>query len=722
MSWGLRVAEFVNPYTFVPHVAVPERKAPAGHALMAEGRLSGVLKVTVTAKTPLLIGGFTRDKADGAKVGDLPRRKDPAGRVMIPGSGLMGSVRSVHEALAGGCMRILDLDWVPVHRHPANADETKNLHLAVVTKVDGGKATEVALCDRWHWVPAGLLPGSEDDPVRSGDQVQYTTASGKPGDFPGKAVTGTPTRKVVRGRGDKHPDGIVPGSIVRERGMGPVTADCKIVLVTDTNARDPKRPVHFVVGQIGPDAPRKTVSDGTYKKYVRTVEGADDLRPEALKKADIKSGTEPAWGTVVPEYADVWWPPRPEEARPEADRGGARVDDQSKRVGRRLLARTYLHVGQPVWVVVSGGEVTEIRLSLLWRYEGSGTVGERVGDAKGCTDPGNLCWSCRIFGAADTEGRDRDDFAVQNSYRGHVRISDLLADGHVEPVCWDLAPLASPKPGAGQFYLDNKNRSDLASQNTRPAATWGSVADGGEPRDIRGRKFYWRTGTTADPASGKPQRGRKRPHQSAALSSTVSLIPAGTVFTGQIAFDSLDAADYGSLLAALNPRRLGAAGEDGWDETVVSVGGGKPFGFGSVLIGAEPVRVQDARQRYLGESPQEQAPAPEEAVRAFRDAASPEVRATWQALRHALTFGFVADEDVWYPPGDGQRGSEGYDKSFEFFALTNGLKLSEENRPLLRLPDAASGGTDQRMNSPAGQRRPGGTQAPRRGRPGGRER
>lgn len=713
------MAEFVNPYTFVPHVAVPERKVPAGHALMAEGRFSGVLEVTVTAKTPLLIGGFTRDQEDGTRETLLPRRKSPEGVVMIPGSGLMGAWRSLHEALAGGCMRVLDINWVPVHRHPADVSETRDLHFAVVTKVgEKGRAAEVALCDRWSWVPAQLLPGDENGPVSSGDQSHYMSDAGKPREFPDKAVTGPASRRVVHAQSDAHPDGIKPGSIVRQGGMGPITADCKIVLVTGTNARDPDRPVHFVVGQIAPNSPRHTVPDGTWQKYLRTVKGADDLHPATLKKAGIASGKEPAWRTVPPEYEEVWWPPRQED-----EPGDRELNEEEKPqlIGRRLRARSYLHEGQPVWVAVSGDEVTEIRLSLLWRYEGSGTVGERVGAAKGCTNPRHLCWSCRIFGSADTEGRDKDDLAVQNAYRGHVRVDDMLAEGHVEPVCWDLAPLASPKPGAGQFYLDNRGRGQAANKNDRPAATWGSVADEGGKRPIRGRKFYWRTETRADPDSSTPQRGRYREHQSDALASKVALIPAGTVFTGQIAFDNLDAKDYGSLLAALDPRRLGAAGEDGWGQTVLSMGGGRPFGFGSVTIDVKPVRVQTAGERYLGEPAEATPPTPEDAVRAFRDAVPSDVGAHWQALRHALTFGYVDDKDVWYPPGSGVRGDKDYDKSFEFFALTNGMRLSEETRPLRSLPEAAAEKEQQTLTSPAGQqRRAGRPQQPHRPRQGDR--
>ena len=164
------MAGFVNPYTFVPHAPDPWRGPPAGHDVMGVGQLSGVLKITLTARTPLLIGGFTREGPDGDKQHDLPRRAD--GTVMVPGSGLMGAIRSVHEALAGGCLRILNTDRVPVHRHPATTAETRDLRLAVVTRVDAdGHATQVALCDEWIWIPQELLPGSGERP-RTGDQLQ----------------------------------------------------------------------------------------------------------------------------------------------------------------------------------------------------------------------------------------------------------------------------------------------------------------------------------------------------------------------------------------------------------------------------------------------------------------------------------------------------------------------------------------------------------------------
>jgi hypothetical protein len=152
-GWGM--AQFVNPYAFVRHVPELARKSPAGHAQMADGQLSGVLKVTLTARTPLLIGGYGKPGQEGC---EIPRRKD--GTAMVPGSGVMGAVRSLHEALTGSCLRVLNTDFVPVHRHPASTSVTTDvdLRLAVVTKVDAeGRAALVALCEEWIFFREGTI-------------------------------------------------------------------------------------------------------------------------------------------------------------------------------------------------------------------------------------------------------------------------------------------------------------------------------------------------------------------------------------------------------------------------------------------------------------------------------------------------------------------------------------------------------------------------------------
>lgn len=672
------MTRFVNPYTFVPHVAEPERRAPAGHDAMAGERFSGILDITLTALTPLLIGGYGHRDSAGEWVPEVPKRAD--GTQMIPGSGLLGATRSVHEALTGSCLRVFDADRVPVHRHPASTAETSGLRLAIVTEVDGsGRATSVALCDeKVVWVDQALLPRTGDGSLpRTGDRIEIPWH---------KADQASPGRWLLRSKDTQGAQGVKVGWLAK---MTRELTESGVLLVTDTRARSGQGSAYFAVGRVGRDAPARGISPLVWDAYCQTVEGADDLRPAVLG-----DGGEPPFGSAEPRYVDVRWP------------SGNTPEQSGPVIAQRLAARRYLHPGQPVWVRLAGEEITEIRLSRLWRYRGGYTAGERAGAAVPCTNQESLCWSCRIFGSADTSGRGDDDIARQLSYRGHVRIDDLLATARFEPVSWRLAPLAAPRPGAGQFYLDNTAVPEprrLAAKDTRPAATWGSCADEREngqprPRPIRGRKFYWRT---AAPDKEPYPRGQYR-HQSDTMSGHAALIPAGTVFTGRVCFENLSAAGYGSLLAALDPRLLDQAGLDGWGDAVTGVGGGKPFGFGSIRIDVQPVTVQTVAMRYLGEPGQ--VPDVAEAVGKFRARVGPRVTATWPALRHALTLGFVSDDLVWYPPGPGVKGEPEFDRSFEFFSRTTGLRLAKKVRDLVVLPSAVQSAAGQELDSAVGER------------------
>jgi CRISPR/Cas system CSM-associated protein Csm3 (group 7 of RAMP superfamily) len=649
---------------------------------MGNGRLSGVLRVTLTARTPLLIGGFESTGYAGEKTPDVPRRGD--GTPMVPGSGLLGAVRSVHEALAGGCLRVLDTDWVAVHRHPASTSETAGLRLAVVLDADGkGRASSVGLCDQVVWIDQEILPRDDGRVPQTGDRLRAPAAK----------AADSGNRKVLRA------EDIETGEVAWAAAMSAGLDESWVLLVTDTKARTPGKPVYFAAGRVGRDTPRCEIPDTTWATYRRLVDGADDLRP-----ARLPGRKEPEFGSCLPEYEDVFWPP-PADGNPAGPV-----------IARRLVARHYLHPGQPVWVRAEDRVVTEIRLAQLWRYPGGYPVGDRAGNAAPCTDPERLCWSCRVFGSADTSGRRDDDTARQRSYRGHVRADDLLAATDFEPVAWHLAPLAAPRPSAGQFYLDNTAvpaRKQRAAKDTRPAATWGSCADTGRPRPIRGRKFYWRT---ADPQEGAHSRGSHR-HQSDTQSRHALLVPAGTVFTGRVCFENLSAQDYGSLLAALDPRLLDAAGAGDWLAAVTSVGGGKPFGFGAVSIDVTAESVHTAAGRYLGR--EQDVPGVAEAVSAFRGTVPRPVAATWAALRNALTLGFIPDDQVWYPPGaKGAKGDADFDRSFEFFSRTTGLTLKDKDkvRDLVVLPPADAASEAQKLDSMAGEHATGdGERAPGRG-------
>ncbi|HSV64356.1 MAG TPA: TIGR03986 family CRISPR-associated RAMP protein [Mycobacteriales bacterium] len=666
------MVDFINPYAFVPFADTPVRDEPNGHSALCADNLSGVLTVTLRARTPLLLGGY------GESGTQIPRRAD--GSMMIPGSGLLGAVRSVHEAMAGGCLRVIDQHFTPVHRDPANSEVTKDLRLAMVLQVDAdGRPETVSLCADVVWIEKDLLaakPGGSSP--ATGDRLHY---AGKPVPSVNRMV-------------------LTEGEVTLTSGLSPYEDGSWVLLVTDTRARNKDMPAYFVAGRPGDDI--ATVGDAVWESYLRRVDGTEDMREfrKARKAANDPRGSQAKIGDEPPEdqFADVLWPP-PSDDTPASS---------SSVIACRLRIRPYLRPGQPVWVKVSGTgldlEVTEIRPSCLWRFEGDYAVAKRIGAAGPCTDPTTLCWSCRIFGSADVGGQ-HEAVSVQNAYRGHVRVDDAVADGEPATRTWELAPLATPKPSAGQFYLHHSDRGvTMANKDERPAARWGSATDTtGHPRRIKGRKFYWRT---TDPTGGNHPRGRKRGHHSSEMTRAAQLIEKDATFVARVAFDNLSLADLGSLVAALDPRRLWSASEENRDY-VISVGGGKPFGFGAVTVTVGLDLVDSARSRYLGET--RDGPVAEEllddAVLEFRSAVPFGVRNRWPGLQHLLTLGYVPDELVWYPPGDGAKGEPKYDRGFDFWQKSSGIEMSKEDRPLTGLPDPAGPPEKQVMTTNVARRR-----------------
>src|SRR5690606_21497506 len=90
----------------------------------------------------------------------FPRRPvGPGGEVQpfVPGSSLAGVARSLHESIAGGCLRVFDGDFRPGYRDVVRP-RTGHWYMARVERVNqDGRPTEVTVCPQTTWVPASLL-------------------------------------------------------------------------------------------------------------------------------------------------------------------------------------------------------------------------------------------------------------------------------------------------------------------------------------------------------------------------------------------------------------------------------------------------------------------------------------------------------------------------------------------------------------------------------------
>lgn len=730
----LGAGSFVNPYTFLPWPARPgpdaARSAPAGHHRLGgddgQARYAGSVTVELACCSPLLIRNVVRERAsavgdDGLDYARFPRRTVPgpdgvpgASEVaFVPGSSLAGVFRSLHEALAGGCLRVFDAGFVPGYRDKPLAGKDRDAllglgaggwRLARVEEVDtDGVPVSVRLCaEDVVWIPvqylAGALGGAQQ--VHTGAQV---------------AVPRVPAPDNLGRRTIEAADGVVAG-----QGW--------TILVTDAKARPPQRKdktpgtYHCAAGRLEPTSRAVELGEGVWQRYVAAARGSDDMR-------------------------------RGRSARTELTRGQEPVRFRGQQVGVRDAVRDRLFPGQVVWLhgtvrpVVGDGEpgpvrVQAISLGQIWRHGGTGQAGARVPDWlwPACDDPQALCPSCRVFGAADTQGGGGGE-ARQQAYRGHVRFSDALPVGEVKFEVFALAPLGAPRPGAGQMYLQHteqqlEGKGRRPAERRRPLREWGADFDGGRQdgypdagapggrglRPLRGRKQYWLTGdpakrpffravaeqgpqvfpalydqtATGPAAAAIPGTVAETPEAAAenALLARAEAASKGTRFQCQVHFENLTAAELGGLLAALHPGLL-LGGEDAAQEQSrfgIAVGGGRPLGFGTCTTSLHDLVVQDAAARYLGEDPPELDAAG--AIKAFREVHEKHMAEVWKAAGEVLRPGAVPDWQVWYPPADAlARPDRVLDpaslvSSFEFWKDSQGFRGVKDDSvwPLVPLP------------------------------------
>lgn len=149
---------FVNPYNFI---SLPNKKASA---YTDKDKHYGVIRYSITTKTPLFIPNSSNDNAFACKESghksydffsytDLSNEKNVSGKYyepVVPGSEMRGLVRNVYETLTDSCMGILNDDY-PVKRisvafNPGllhfEEDESLSLVKATTIQVDADQCKE----------------------------------------------------------------------------------------------------------------------------------------------------------------------------------------------------------------------------------------------------------------------------------------------------------------------------------------------------------------------------------------------------------------------------------------------------------------------------------------------------------------------------------------------------------------------------------------------------
>jgi hypothetical protein len=191
-------------------------------------------------------------------------------------------------------------------------------------------------------------------------------------------------------------------------------------------------------------------------------------------------------------------------------------------------------------------------------------AGHRPAPAIGWLSPAD-----RLFGwVSPAGGRQR-----VASYRGQLRPMGLAlaepAEPEVLPEPVVLAVLSGPKPSYARFYLGDEQGEPLAEGGDRAACDYGA-----DPAwRLRGRKVYPHQRCQPDDWDRGDAAFRAAPPTPVAANQTLtSWVPIGTRWQWTVEVTNAEPAVLGALLWVL----ARPAGEH------LKVGGGKPFGFGSV--------------------------------------------------------------------------------------------------------------------------------------------
>lgn len=629
---------FINPYTFVPLPDRIERSAPKLHH-GDPSLLIGSVELTYELLTDLVLPC------------DWPKTEPPQ-CIALPGSGIRGAVRALHEVIAGGCLRVIDLHHRPVHRETTEDAKSRQV-LAVVTRVDGNQhMTEIQLTDEPIWVPFTSLTVRGGLELRSG--TRFTVAA-------------PPLARENRNHGNRL-ESTAPLTI------NPDPQGDWLLHLSDTGARG-KHPYWVPIAKL-------TNS---------TVRITPEIRREFSEACLRAQGVDGRLAETAPAWTSDNWPSEVVHSQKDGC------------IGLRRKVDGRLGEGDSVWWVESE---KRLKMALMWRKHGVGSVGDRMASSlHPCEDPASLCPTCAVFGAAgpgsgeDREGR-RDGSHL--AYGGHVRFLPAVSTQPVQITEVSLAPLREPRPGSGGFYLQTTaSEKQLQGERGVTKSTWGSPLDKPKLRPLAGRKFYWHGQQSGQPgaSASTPRQFQRKPE---ITDAPRKLVPAGTRFSQRVTFDGLDQQQLGLLLCALDPQELAAvpSAEAPKGRLALHFGGGKPLGFGSVICVAKTVHAQTAADRYSsGVAAPSTAP-----YRCAEMAGLTADAGHFTALIHALDTEFVDADRIHYPfdpeKADFDKGmtEDEFLAAFGFFARYNGGYVRTEGSgserrsfkyPMVPLPRAA---------------------------------
>ncbi|MFI6163911.1 TIGR03986 family CRISPR-associated RAMP protein [Micromonospora haikouensis] len=698
---ALQEGGFVNPYTFVPTLPRSDQNGtrlagtglddapPPSHALHGDGQWSGILALTLTTVTPLLLPvPAASQPKDGARAFDV--RVDAEGRPLIHGASLKGSLRSAFETVTASRYGVffehhdrlayrvpantaLELTPARVHRDGDDAyfrlcrgDADWTRHSQRDSKVQYAAWVPAYKGQRVHRL--GVLRG---DPLieHHGREVHARVVLHQYERTNGRKVT---KFRVWRATHLARTEAEIRGSLPPD----PTNAARALTAVPGVNPR-------IVRGWLSATG----YSIGTKHDERLFVEspGPEDI--------PIAPEHERYWQSVLRAYdlAQGYNDPNATYSRDTSgDKAGV---VRSRHVPSTKDLRELPH-GTLVYVKYDAGrqEITEVHPVMIGRLPFDASPDELLHESlRPADDRSQLSPADRLFGWVPP-GR-RDDGTETNDgasgHRGRLRVRSVACTtGDWRPPSFPpegvtLAPLSSPKPTQFRFYASPDPMTGTPMRRGAAKAEGYQISSG-----LRGRKMYrWRE---REPDYWQPEADREDPRReylalegnranSKQLVRHRSWVRPGVTFQVELFLDGVHEADLGALIWLLTRG----------DAAPLRLGAGKPYGFGVIAARLETdrTRVWDAAGVRAGwlrlTRPDPVAPAKLTELADRFDATARGNEVLREATQSYLAAARAVEGPVHYPRKTPQPQAE----SYQWFVANERLHKGDRGWPLPHVRD-----------------------------------
>lgn len=533
------------PYNFVPladQVVQPEWADQVSHDLPFKDGLSGTIHYTLTARSPLLVGG-EQTPASQDSPGKVRFYQLPNGEYAIPGSSLKGMVRSVCEIATFSRMNHVDdrrygLRDITNRKISAAYTELLNNRRYGFIQLDADGQIKLTPCEmtRLHHSTIEETFGLREVCFKAGMSV---------------------SEKYKKWREWSEKKNLDPFNIpfdhnsVRATTLGSGSMKGYPVFTGQVSARNK------------PGEPEPKKGNKKHKDFIF----------HSLREHERFTVPERSWSDFLFIHSDPY-ATKKEKDNKKSDSGLMPWDDYWKE-------RFYQGERVPVFYL-DDGKLLRLGLAYMPKVAGDFSVHELIAHSEPAhTENTGKDMASLLFGHVDDE--------ESGALRGRVTFLPARHGNSERPYTTEPTILNGPKASFFPNYISQKTDTNSNRISGQSYATYLSTREHPTPT-IRGWKRY--------PARPEGMVGVQELTEEQKDSKKVQVqlepLPTGATFTGQINFHNLKAEELGALLWAVT------WGDD--DTYMHSLGMGKSFGFGQCQFSVESLELQHNQpNNILGE-------------------------------------------------------------------------------------------------------------------------